>query len=140
MGTGVLCGKRRREREFWNVGMGTMLLTFSRTIQFHHKHETLRRGSDTTSGQPGRLRAFGAGESREIRHWVGEEPREEMNEGEQQTSQLSSMSPINCKAVWETPPSHPPPGDKTLTCLPRFISLRGSVSLLTFFPSPSTLL
>lgn len=72
-----------------------MLLTFSRIIQFHHKHETLRRGSDATSGQSGRLCVFGAGESREVRHRGGEEPREERNEGEQQTSQLSSMSPIN---------------------------------------------
>lgn len=118
------------------MGTGTMLLTFSRTTQFHHKHETLRRGSDATSGQPGRLRIFGAGESREVRNRVGQEPREEMNEGERQTSQLSSMRHINCKAVWETPSSRPPPCDRTLICLPRFISLRSSVSLLTFFPHP----
>lgn len=53
--------------EFWVMGVGTTPLTFSGTIQFHHKHETLRRRSDATSGQLARLYVSGAGESREIK-------------------------------------------------------------------------
>lgn len=78
---------------------GTVLPTFSGTILFHHKHETPRRESDATFGSPEALLSS-AGQSRGIKKLEAREgSREEMNEGERQTSRISYMSNINCDAV-----------------------------------------
>lgn len=94
--------REKRRKYFCIMGIGIMLSTFSGAFQCYHKHETLSRGSDVTSGYPGGLHVFHTGESRQIQKLrLGKGSREEINESERQTFQLSYMSNNKCNAVWE---------------------------------------